>query len=80
MLLSAAASGLARIHEIGAETGLHDKVVKLGAADTWLQDLIDTPNRIGEALGAPAPRVQVPKDAATLDPNAPRGSYLNLVV
>jgi len=26
------------------------------------------------------PRVQVPQDAATFDPNAPRGSYVNLVV
>lgn len=29
---------------------------------------------------AAEPRVQVPKDAATLNPNAPRGTYLNLVV
>lgn len=29
---------------------------------------------------AAEPRVQVPKDATTLNPNAPRGSYLNLVV
>ena len=59
VLLSAAASGLARIHEIGAETQLHEKVVRLGAADSWLRDLIDTPNRIGEALGAPAPDLDV---------------------
>ena len=48
-LLSSAASGLARIHQIGAETGLQGKVVRLGTADSWLRGLIDTPNRIGEA-------------------------------
>jgi len=54
-LLASAASELARIHRIGAETGLHEKVVRLGTADSWLRDLIDTPNRIGEALGVPVP-------------------------
>jgi hypothetical protein len=58
-LLSSAASGLARIHEIGADTELHEKVVRLGTADSWLRDLIDTTNRIGEALGAPAPDLDV---------------------
>ncbi|MEP4378569.1 MAG: hypothetical protein ABJ215_01665 [Alphaproteobacteria bacterium] len=33
-----------------------------------------------QRTAAAEPRVQVPKDAATLNPNAPRGSYLNLVV
>jgi hypothetical protein len=31
-------------------------------------------------MAAAEPRVQVPKDAATLNPNAPRGTYVNLVV
>lgn len=56
-LLSSAASGLAKIHQIGAETGLHANVVRLGTADSWLRGLIDTPNRIGEALAAPAPKL-----------------------
>lgn len=59
LLLSAAASGLARIHEIGAETKRRDQVVRLGTADSWLRDLIDTPNRIGGALGAPAPALDM---------------------
>ena len=58
-LLSSAAGGLARIHAIGAETGLQGKVVQLGTADSWLRDLIDTPNRIGEALGVSAPILDV---------------------
>lgn len=33
-----------------------------------------------QRMAAAEPRVQVPKDAATLNPNAPRGTYLNLVV
>jgi len=33
-----------------------------------------------QQTAAAEPRVQVPKDAATLNPNAPRGTYLNLVV
>ena len=33
-----------------------------------------------ERMAAAEPRVQVPKDAATLNPNAPRGTYVNLVV
>lgn len=58
-LLSSAAAGLARIHQIGNETELQGRVVRLGAADSWLQGLIDTPNRIGEALEAPAPGLDV---------------------
>ncbi|MEP4378565.1 MAG: hypothetical protein ABJ215_10480 [Alphaproteobacteria bacterium] len=58
-LLSSAAAGLAKIHRIGAETKLHGKVVRLGVADSWLRDLIDTPNRIGEALQAAAPDLDV---------------------
>ena len=56
-LLSAAASGLADIHRIGTETGLHEKVVRLGATDSWLHGLIYTPNRIGAARAAPAAKV-----------------------
>ena len=33
-----------------------------------------------QQTAAAEPRVQVPKDAATLNPNAPRGTYVNLVV
>lgn len=54
-LLETAAEGLARIHQIGAETGLNEKVVRLGATDSWISELIDTPNRIGNALNVPAP-------------------------
>lgn len=54
-LLETAAEGLARIHHIGAQTGLNEKVVQLGAAESWIAELIDTPSRIGHALDVPAP-------------------------
>ena len=58
-LLESAAEGLARIHEIGNETGLNTKVVRLGVADSWIAELIDTPFRIGAALDAPAPKLDL---------------------
>jgi hypothetical protein len=52
-----------------------------GAA-TNTRDVAAPPAAKHEAqrTAAAEPRVQVTKDAATLNPNAPRGSYLNLVV
>ncbi|MBT3930726.1 MAG: phosphotransferase [Rhodospirillaceae bacterium] len=70
-LLSSAANGLARIHAIGAETGLHGKVVQLGTADSWLRGLIDTPNRIGEALDVAAPTLDGDGLVARLRVGAP---------
>ena len=58
-LLEAAAAGLARIHEIGNESGLNTKVVRLGVADSWIAEFIDTPLRIGAALEVPAPALDV---------------------
>ncbi|MBS28020.1 MAG: hypothetical protein CL566_03715 [Alphaproteobacteria bacterium] len=54
-LLAAAAAGLGRIRAIGAETGLDQKVVRLGASDQWLKEFLGTPERIGLALDTPAP-------------------------
>lgn len=54
-LLEDAAAGLARIHRIGDETGLVDKMVRLGTTDRWIEELLDTPNRIGTELDVPAP-------------------------
>jgi len=59
-LLDTAAKGLARIHQIGDETGLNTQVVRLGAAESWIAEFIGTPQRIGEALGLPAPVLDVP--------------------
>lgn len=70
-LMSAAAAGLARIHEIGAETGLHARVVRLGATDSWLRGLIDTPGRIGTALGIPVPALDGDSIVAALRVDAP---------
>lgn len=58
-LLESAAEGLARIHEIGNETGLNTKVVRLGVADSWIAEFMDTPLRIGVALDVPAPRLDL---------------------
>jgi len=58
-LLADAAAGLARIHRIGDETGLVDKMVRLGATDRWIDELLDTPNRIGMALDVPAPALRL---------------------
>lgn len=47
---------------------------------------IESPSRAQVAApeqtraAAAEPRVNLPKDATTLDPNAPRGTYLNLTV
>lgn len=70
-LLAAAAETLAQIHRIGSETGLHEKVVRLGAADSWLRDLIDTPNRIGDALGVVTPGLDVDGLVAALRVGTP---------
>ena len=35
---------------------------------------------VAQRTAAAEPRVQVPKDAATFNPNAPRGTYVNLGV
>ena len=70
-LLSAAASGLADIHRIGTEAGLHEKVVRLGATDSWLHGLIDTPNRIGTALDVPVPDLDIDALVAALRLDVP---------
>lgn len=58
-LLANAAAGLAQIHRIGDETGLVDKMVRLGAAKSWIKGFLDTPNRIGDALNIPVPEFDV---------------------
>jgi streptomycin 6-kinase len=58
-LLADVAAGLARIHRIGDETGLVDKMVRLGTTDRWIDELLDTPNRIGMALDVPAPALRL---------------------
>lgn len=55
MLLDGAARELARIHRIGDESGLNTQVVRLGAAESWIAEFVDTPRRIGAAVGVGAP-------------------------
>lgn len=71
LLLETAAEGLAQIHRIGDETGLNEKVVRLGAAEGWIAELIDTPNRIGDALDVPAPMLDVAAIAEMLQVDRP---------
>ena len=46
-------------------------MVRLGTADSWLRGLIDTPNRIGEALEAPAPDLDTDGLVSTLQAGEP---------
>jgi len=34
-------------------------MVRLGATDRWIDELLDTPNRIGMALDVPAPALRL---------------------
>ena len=71
MLLETAAEGLARIHRIGTETGLNEKVVRLGVTDRWIAELMDTPNRIGDAIDVPAPTLDLAAIAEMLQMGSP---------
>ena len=53
--LTAALASLAQIHRTGREAGLAQRVPPIGAKTQWLLKLVDTPRRLGEHLGLPAP-------------------------
>ncbi len=70
-LLDRAAAGLSVVHRIGGETGIADRVVRLGAKDSWIARFVDTPNRIGETLGVAAPALDIDALVARLRAGPP---------
>ncbi|MBT5570177.1 MAG: phosphotransferase [Alphaproteobacteria bacterium] len=69
--LVTAAQELAKIHRIAADTGLDQKVVRLGVKETWVAQLIDTPTRIGEAIAVPAPLLDNAAISQLIEAGAP---------
>lgn len=70
-LLDGALASLAACHEAGRKAGLADRVYRIGDKPNWLAQLIESPKRLGEFAGLPAPALDVAALEARLAPRQP---------
>ncbi|MDG2268935.1 MAG: phosphotransferase, partial [Alphaproteobacteria bacterium] len=70
-VLTTAAQELAEIHRIAARTGLDQKVVRLSVKEDWVARLIETPARIGEAIGVESPHLDTAAISRLVQAGAP---------